>query len=102
MSKFDQQNTDDPLKSPFTVWVLLGFLITFFSYFVLPVFLNLSRKMQFIEYIPVRSPIGHDFRVIASASFNWLHTGVVPAILYPPFTLIFFTPFTLFDSETGY
>jgi hypothetical protein len=83
-------------------WVLLGFFITFLSFFIVPIFLDPSEKMQFNQYILVLSPIGNDFRVIVSASSSWLHTGIVPATLYPPFTLIFFSPFTFLNYETGY
>ena len=58
--------------------------------------------MKFYQYILVLTPIGHDFRYIVSNSYAWLHSGVVPSTIYPPFTLLFFTPFTFVGYEVGY
>ena len=90
------------LNWPLINWVLLGFFITFFIFFVKPIFFHSSLTMQFNEYVVNLSPIGHDFREIVSISSTWYQTGETPPILYPPFTLIFFTPFTFLSYETGY
>jgi len=84
------------------VWILLGFLVTFIFFFIIPVFLNPSTAMKFYQYIPVLTPIGHDFRDIVTSSYTWFHFGTVPTTLYPPFTLLFFAPFTLADYGIGY
>ena len=90
------------LNLPLLTWVLLGFFITFLSFFVGPVFFDPSQSMQFNQYILVLSPIGSDFRIIVSAASDWLHTGAIPATLYPPITLLFFSPFTFLDYGAGY
>ena len=102
MDNFSRRIKDGLLKLPLITWVLLGFFITFLSFFILPIFLNPSQEMQFNRYVLVVSPIGYDFKAIVSFSSAWIHSGELVPIVYPSFTLIFFAPFTLFESETGY
>ncbi len=90
------------LDLPLMVWILLGFFITFIFFFLKPIFFDPSQAMQFNKYILTITPIGDDFREIVSYSSDWIQTGAVPAILYPSFTLLFFTPFTFLGPETGY
>ena len=87
--------------SPMT-WILLGFFITFIWFFIGPILFNPSMEMKFNEYIPTMSPIGHDFFDMGNATSAWIHTGNLPAILYPSLTLIFFVPFLLFSYTVGY
>jgi hypothetical protein len=93
---------DGLLKLPLSSWVLLGFFITFFVFFIGPVFFDPSRTMQFNQYVAILSPIGHDFRGIVLLTSNWLQSGTVPTIIYPPITLIFFAPFTFLNYGAGY
>ena len=90
------------LNLPLLTWVLLGFLITFILFFICPVFLNSSSRMDFSQYILTLTPIGHDFRDIVSYSYTWFSFGIIPPTLYPPLTLIFFAPFTFVSYEIGY
>jgi hypothetical protein len=90
------------LQLPLITWVLLGFFLTFLFFFIWPVFFDPKEIMKFDQYVLVLSPIGHDFREIVGASSLWLHSGVVPATLYPSLTLIFFAPFTLLNYGAGY
>lgn len=90
------------LNWPLITWILLGFFITFIKFFVSPIFFHPSLIMQFNKYIVDLAPIGHDFLEIVSFSSTWFQTGDAPPILYPPFILIFFTPFTFLDYETSY
>jgi Glycosyltransferase family 87 len=90
------------LNLPLLAWILLGFLTTFILFFIIPIFLGPSLTMKFAAYVPIANPIGKDFRDIVSHSYTWFHSGTIPVILYPPFTLIFFTPFTFVSYETGY
>ena len=83
-------------------WILLGFFITFIWFFIGPILFNPSMEMKFYEYIPTMSPIGHDFFDMGNATSTWIHTGNLPAILYPSLTLIFFTPFMFFSYAVGY
>ena len=102
INSFRHQIANYLLNLPLLTWILLGFLTTFFVFFIIPVFLSPSLTMKFYQYILVLTPVGHDFRDIVSSSSIWLHTGEVPLILYPPFTLLFFAPFTFVSYETGY
>jgi hypothetical protein len=103
INSFRRQIENYILNLPLTIWILMGFLITFILFFIRPVFLDPSLTMQFNKYIPeALTPIGHDFREIAFSSYIWLHTGIVPPTLYPPSVLIFFAPFTFVGYESGY
>ncbi len=102
IDNFNHRIKDYLLKLPLLAWVLLGFFITFLSFFVVPIFLDPSQKMQFNQYVLVVSPIGYDFRAIVSFSSTWIHSGELVPIVYPSFTLIFFTLFTFLSYETGY
>ena len=102
INSFRRQLGNFLLNLPLIDWVLFGFLFTFIALFVVPVYLNPASTMKFYQYIPVLSPIGHDFRDIVSSSYTWFHFGTVPTTLYPPFTLIFFAPFTWLSYEVGY
>jgi len=97
-----QRIKDYLLKLPLMTWVLLGFFITFLAFFIVPIFFDSSLRMQFNHYLPATLPIGNDFRVSVAFSSTWFHSAVVPEIVYPAFTLIFFSPFTLLDGEVGY
>jgi len=102
LTSFLRKTANYLLNIPILYWILLGFLITFVSFFVIPIFFDPSLEMQFKVIVPVVNPVGWDFRQLASASYDWLHFGKLPEILYPPFTLIFFGLFTLTSLETGY
>ena len=102
INSFRRQIANYLLNLPLLTWIILGFLTTFILFFIRPVFLDPSLTMQFRQYVLVHKPIGSDFRELVSDSYAWSHSGVVPPMLYPPFTLIFFTPFTLVSYETGY
>jgi len=97
-----QRIKDYILKLPLITCFFLGFLITYLFFFIGPVFFDPSRNMQFIQYIPVLSPIGADFRFIVAASSTWIHSGKLVSINYPAFTLVFFVPFTFLSYGAGY
>ena len=102
IKSFLRQIENRLLNLPFMAWILLGFLVTFFLFFIRPVFLDPSLTMQFNPYILALTPIGNDYRAIVSYSYEWFHSGIVPPTLYPPLTLIFFAPFSFISYETGY
>ena len=41
---------------PVIYWALLGIVLSYFLFFVRPVFLNEQQEMQFFPYVPVVSP----------------------------------------------
>jgi Glycosyltransferase family 87 len=103
INPFRRQIANYLLNLPLLTWIILGFLITFFLFFPHLIFLHPSMMMQFNRDIPVAiMSMNTDFIGITAFSYAWLHTGVVPTIIYPPLTLIFFAPFTLVSYETGY
>ena len=102
VNSFRRQAEKYLLSLPLLTWILLGFLITFVLFFIRPIFLDPSLTMKFNQYILVLTPIGYDFRGIVSYSYTWFRSGIVPVIIYPPLTLIFFVPFTFVSYETGY
>jgi hypothetical protein len=97
-----RRTKDYVLKLPLITWALLGFLVPFISFFIVPIFFDPSQKMQFPKYILMLAPIGHDYGSIVSSSSQWIHNGAIPSILYPPFTLLFFAPFTFLTYSRGY
>jgi hypothetical protein len=93
---------DSVASVPLVNWLLLGYIIPFLFFFVEGVFFDPSEAMKFRRYISILVPIGHDYRVITSAASAWVHSGVAPTTLYPPFTLLFFSFFSLFSESRGY
>src|ERR1700690_366654 len=89
------------LQQPLLTWALLGFFFTFLFFFISPLFLDSSHLMQYKQYL-IRGPIGNDFHSNVNAASTWIHTGVYSTRGWPPMTTIFFVPFTLVGSYTGY
>ena len=88
------------LNLPVIVWVLVGFLIVYCSFFLLPVFWNPERSMWYFDrFLPNRSPIGLDIRVVLQYIQDWLISGESPYsdsfIAYPPLSMILFAPLLL-------
>ena len=90
---------------PVIYWALLGVVLSYFLFFVRPVFLNEQQEMQFPSYVPVLNPIGNDSRMIVDFSKKWfieyqsLH-GVKCAT---PISILFFAPLMyLSDSQAYY
>ena len=81
---------------PIIDWVLLGFFISFCTAYLIPVFLNQS-KMIFFEFVPAGNTIGMDFNEFRQISFNMDFRH-----FYPPLTILFFKPFTLFSQQDGF
>lgn len=92
---------------PVGYWIITGFLITYFLFFVFPMFLNSSNRFQyFSEYIPAGNPIGMDIRSIHSLVRDWLVLGQYHysdgGVWYPPFYNIFFAPLALLGEHLAY
>jgi hypothetical protein len=101
--KFFKRVKDHLLSLPLMTWILLGYLVNFFNFFIVPSFLDTSQNLKFFPYnIMVSSPIGSDIQSIVASSYGWLHSGVVPPTLYPPITLMFFAPFTFLSAGAVY
>jgi hypothetical protein len=92
---------------PVAAWVVAGFLIVYFLFFLSPVFLNAERVMHFPnKYIPSFNPIGLDIRYVARYLENWLVEGQSPYadkfIAYPPLAMALFTPMLLIGYPAYY
>ena len=89
------------INLPVIAWVVLGFLIIYILFFVGPMFLNSTLRMEYFRwYVPDRYPIGNDLIIILELMKGWFSTGQSPYPLqfYPPFTYMFFAPLLLFDN----
>ncbi len=102
INNYYQRIKNNILKLPLITWVLLGFFITFFFFFVVPIFFDPSQSMKINQDILALTPIGFDFGAVVATSSTWIHSGEFVPIVYPAFTLIFYAPFTLLSFETGY
>lgn len=85
---------------PVIAWVLAGFLIAYILFFVMPMFMDSSLRMNYFwRYLPDRLPIGSDLVIILELAKGWFTTNQSPYTIqfYPPFTYIFFAPLLLVD-----
>jgi hypothetical protein len=91
---------DGILNRPVLVWVLVGFLVAYVLFLVVPMFLNSVLRMEyFSRYIPDRYPIGHDLITLLNSTRGWYLENQSPfqVNFYPPFSFIFFAPLLLVD-----
>ncbi len=82
-------------EQPLWVWVLLGSAVSFFAFFIFPVFLNAQHVMQVFGYIPIKDPIGHDLTLTTHFSETWFVQHETPyngLNLYPPLTMLVYAP----------
>ncbi len=92
---------------PVSAWVIAGFLINYFFFFLLPVFLNPDHVMHFFgRYLPNYDPIGFDIRAVLEYIRNWLVSNQSPYfdkfIAYPPLVLALFAPLLLLGYPAYY
>lgn len=83
---------------PMSTWVLAGFLVTYISFFIVPMFFGLPPRMQYFnKYLPDRFPIGNDLLLTVDLIRQWFETNQSPfhVEFYPPFTYIFLSPLAL-------
>jgi hypothetical protein len=90
---------------PIIYWVLSGFLLAYFLFFIGPIFLNPDHSMKFFEYVPAREVIGQDLNYMLDYCRSWLIYGSTPYIghnLYPPLAMVIFSPLLLLNPPTAY
>ena len=92
---------------PVSAWVIVGFLIVYFLYFISPIFLNPERRIYYpTRYMSDSSPIGLDIRDVTRYIENWVVKGQSPYadkfIAYPPLALALFTPLLLLGYPAYY
>ncbi len=93
-------------SSPVTA-VVVGVLAAYFLFMIVPMFLNPDLRMQyFFRYLPDKSPIGYDLKVLLDHVKTWFQTGSpYPGGVfqfYPPLTFALFSPLTMVDYRTAY
>lgn len=95
---------DTKLLAVFTlpplVWILIGFTISYFLFFIEPVFFNMSHEMQFFRSVPAWSPIGIDLKQMIEPSELWLSQGHFVVIGLPIYILLF--PYALVNFFTAF
>ncbi|MEK6766044.1 MAG: glycosyltransferase family 87 protein [Planctomycetota bacterium] len=90
---------------PVIYWALLGIILSYFLFFVWPVFLNQQQEMQFPSYIPVMNPIGTDSRMMVIFAKKWFleHQSLYGGVCATPISILFFAPLMyLSDSQAYY
>jgi hypothetical protein len=79
---------------PLIRWVFLGFAVSYFIFFIGPIFLA-TNVMQFFPYVPAAEHIGIDLKQTLSFSQYWLATDSIPYVrsnTYPPLASLLFVP----------
>ena len=93
------------LTQPAIVYLLAGYIVVYGCFFLVPVFLNSDRVMQFPQYIPTYDPIGNDWWIISGNLETWISTGKsfdVTAIPYPPFGYLLPFPLLFVNAQTSF
>ncbi len=93
------------LTQPAIVYLLAGYVVVYGCFFLVPVFLNSDRVMQFPHYIPTYDPIGGDWRNIRGNLETWISTGKsadVTAIPYPPLGYLLPFPLLFVNAQTSF
>ena len=86
------------LNLPVIVWLLIGFLVIYILFFISPLFLNTTLKLNYLDkYLPERFPIGNDLVALTDLIRAWFldHRSPYPAQFYPPLTYLLFSPLLL-------
>lgn len=85
---------------PVIAWVSAGFFAAYLLFFVWPMFMDSSLRMNYFwRYLPDRYPIGSDLIIILDLARGWFIENQSPYTIqfYPPFTYMFFAPLLLID-----
>ena len=93
------------LTQPVIVYVLAGYFAIYAAFFLIPVFLNSDRVMQFPRYIPTYDPIGNDWQISKSNLESWYTTGKLidpMEIPYPPLGYVLVYPLLFTDVRLSY
>lgn len=87
---------------PMITWTLVGYFISYFAFFIIPMFFNSPPRIQYFnKYLPDGYPIGGDLSFLTQLIHQWFTTNQSPFYIqfYPPFTYIFLSPFLLINDH---
>ncbi len=90
------------VETNFFAWFLLGYFISFFFYFIRPIFLNPFHFMQIYQYVPVQKPIGMDLRLTLQDGQTLFMSGKYSAAPFPPLAFLLFSPLLILDFFNAY
>ncbi|MDX9992995.1 MAG: glycosyltransferase 87 family protein [Anaerolineales bacterium] len=91
------------LSQPVYLWVMVGFGISYFLFFISPTIFNPDLRFSYYNrYLPEHYPIGGDFILTLDAIKTVMLGQEIPQILYPPLLNILFSPFLLIDYPQNY
>lgn len=93
------------LYSPASTWVYFGFLIAYVLLFIIPVFFNSDRRIDYLtRYIPEIMPVGRDLSFATSGIKSWLSGNgfYLKDLNYPPLYAVVFSPFLLLTYPATY
>lgn len=91
--------------SSITYLCLLGFLVSYFLFFIYPVFLNSDHQMFTESVIKPWGFVGSDLKRTLGKCESWWFNGVSPTAIgtsYPPLTYILLVPFLYVNFHTAY
>lgn len=92
---------------PVVVFVVAGFLVGYFLFFIPPMFFNSRLQFGYFErYLPDNIQLGLDTRTIMKYVEGWVTSGQSPIsnndVPYPPLFNILFAPFVLIGFPAYY
>jgi len=105
VSRLINQITTRIFNSPTANWVYFGFLITYILLFIIPVFFNSDRRIDYLtRYIPEITPVGRDLSFATSGIKSWLSGNgfYLKDLNYPPLYAVVFSPFLLLTYPTTF
>jgi len=95
--------TQKIMNRPAFIWVGIGFLVVYGLLYIPPMFFHpILRFKYFINYLPLKYPIGLDFRSVLESLKIWLIDGNQPTVFYPPLFNLLFAPFLLLEYPANF
>lgn len=88
---------------PALMWVILGALLTFALYIIVPMFFDPSYRIQYpVDYIRQIVPIGVDLQSMLGAIDLWLKGAQNTQYVFTPLVNILFAPLLLLEYPNSY
>lgn len=93
------------VAAPLILWIMLGFAVSYVSFFIVPVFFSGMRIDILQMVVPAMFPIGADLRqtlISVSRVFLGHESPYVGNIPYPPLVYVLLGPMLLLSTRLGY